>query len=193
MRRRKKKASTEVAVVAPSRAVVATAGRISKLKNVKKMRSILGDQAESIQQLLEAGNNDSATMMLHKTMLQALIDLVPHAESNVRRSKGARGVYQINSLISSIREILIDIQGVHDKGAIGETLVDRVVRPCFLDLGMVIVQEYATILSDARGSMSSDEFKAFKTAVEASRGRVAAHIQKEFGRVKSESIQFLQR
>lgn len=172
--------------------VPATRRKISKLKT-KGMRSILGDSAEDIQQLLEVGEQDGATTLLYKRMLQSLVDLVPYAEHNVRKSKGARGVYQINSLMSSIRELLIDVQSNQDRGALGDSLVERVIRPVFLDIGMQIVQEYATVLGEAKDRMSPEDYKAFRTSQSESRGRIAAFIQGQYSKVKDESIAFLQR
>ena len=167
--------------------------RISKLKNVAKMKSIIGDSAEKVHQLLEVGDNDSATALIMKSMLQALIDIIPHAESNVRKTKGARGVYQINSLISSVREIMIDLQSLQDKGAIGEALIEKIIRPCFLDIGMHIVQEYSSIAAEAKAVMSIEDYRAFKNALSTSRGNISEFIQKEYGKVKEDAKAFLQR
>ena len=69
---------------------------ISKLKT-KGMRSIIGDSAEEIQQLLEVNANESAVSLMQKRLLQTLVDVLPYAEHAVRHSKGIRGVYQLNS------------------------------------------------------------------------------------------------
>ena len=166
--------------------------RISKL-NTKNMRSIMGDAAEDIQQLLEAGENDSATTMMHRRMLQSLVDLLPYAEHNVRKSKGQRGVYQVNSLISSVRELIIDLQSTQDRGQVGALLIERVIRPSYLDIGMAVVQEYATLLADARSLMEPDDYKTFKAAHTESRRRLAESIQAQFGKVKEEATTFMQR
>jgi hypothetical protein len=167
--------------------------KISKLKNPAKLRSILGDSAEDIQQLLEKGDSDSATTLLHKRLLQTLVDLVPCAEANVRKTKGARGVYQINSLISSIREVMIDIQNLSDKGALGEALVEKIIRPSFLDIGMRIVESYSSVAMDAKTSMSPEEFRGFKEKLAENRKNIAEYIQNEYGRVRTECKTFLQK
>lgn len=172
--------------------VVAGRKRISKL-NTKGMRSIMGDSAEDIQQLLEAGENDSATTMMHRRMLQSLVDLLPYAEHNVRKSKGQRGVYQVNSLISSVRELILDLQSTQDRGQVGALLIERVIRPSYLDIGMAVVQEYATLLAEARALLEPDDYKTFKTMHGESRRRLAESIQSQFGKVKEEATTFMQR
>jgi len=167
--------------------------KISKLKNVGKMRSILGDSAEAIQQLLEVGDNDSATALIYKKSLQTIIDSIPYAEATIRRTKGARGVYQLNSLISSMREVMIDLQNMQDRGAIGDSLVEKIIRPSFLDVGMHIVQEYASVAADAKNFMAPDDWKAYKQVLAKSRGSISEFIQREYGKVKEDSRAFLGR
>lgn len=182
---KKKKRSVAVAE-APARK------RISKLRT-KGMRSIVGDAAEDIQQLLEIGENDSATSLMHKKLLQSLVDLLPYAEHNVRASKGTKGVYQVNSLVSSIRELVIDLQSTQDRGALGVNLVESVIRPAFLDIGMTIVQEYQALLNDVKDALEPEDYKRVKQSHKDSRQRLAEFIQAEFGKVRDQSVAFLQR
>jgi hypothetical protein len=166
---------------------------ISKLKT-KGMRSIIGDSAEDIQQLLEVGDNDNATALMLKRMLQALVDLVPYAEHNVRKSKGQRGVYQINSLISSIRELMIDLQSAQDRGAIGEALNEKVLRPAFLDVAMELVKETAMLSSDVKDLLSVEDYNnKFRPLVLAQRTRIGQFVQKRYEEAATATKQFMQR
>lgn len=166
---------------------------ISKL-SMKGMRSILGDSAESIQQLLEVGDNDNATALMLKRMLQALIDLVPYAEHNVRKSKGQRGVYQINSLISSIRELMVDLQSAQDRGAIGEALNEKVLRPAFLDVAMMLVKENALLSSDVKELLSVEDYNnKFRPLVLEQRTRIGQYVQKRYEEAATATRQFMQR
>ena len=180
-------------LVATSKVVVpAPKKRISKL-NTKNMRSILGDSAEEIQQLLESNDSDSATMLLQKRLLQSLTDVIPMAEHAIRKSKGARGVYQFNSLVTSLRELLIDVQSTRDRGALGDALVDKIIRPAFLDIGMMLVQEDARVTADVKDSLDPQTFRELKRIKSESLQRVAEMIQKQYSTVKEQSIAFLQR
>jgi len=178
----KKKLS--VAVKAPE--------RISKV-NAKGMRSIFGDNSEKILQLLETNETDSAVALIYKKALSSIVDLIPYAEHAVRKSKGARGVYQINSLISSCRELLVDIQAAQDRGMLGTTLMQQVVKPAFSDMANDIVQEYGMIASDAKLDMPEKEWQRFSTNLKESRARLADKITKHYRRVNDETISYLQR
>lgn len=179
----RKRASQELAVVLPK--------KISKL-NTKGMKSILGDSAETIQQMLEVNNNESATSLIQKRLLQSLVDLIPFAEHSIRKTKGARGVYQLNSLVTSVRELMIDLQSTRDKGAIGAELVEKVVRPAFLDIGMFLVQEDARLDNDIKDLVDLKTYRAIKEVKKESLSRMASTIQEKYGDVKAQSIAFLQ-
>lgn len=187
---RKRKTSTAVAV--REQTAVAPRKKISKLRNVAKLRSIIGDSADTIQTLLEDGDNDSAGALIYKRMLQTLVDVIPYAEANVRKTKGAKGVYQINSLITSIREVLIDVQSMKDKGTLAANMVDRFVRPSYLDIGMSIVSEFSVLEAEARSTMAPEEFKVFKASLARARGNLANTIQADFVKVREECMRYMQ-
>lgn len=166
--------------------------RISKL-NTEGMRSIVGDNAENIQQLLAKGENDSAVSLIYKSMVSALIDLIPLAEHAVRKSKGARGVYQINSLISSIRELLTDIQSAQDRGLLGQVLVENVIRPEILDLGMLIAKEYAMLSDDFKQFLSKEDHAKVSADLKLSRTRVADKLMSSYRTIQKSTVEYLQR
>ena len=166
--------------------------RISKIADLD-LSSILGDSSEEIQQLLEMNNSDSATMLMQKRLLQSLVDLIPLAENAIRASNGSKGVYQFNSLVTSLREILIDVQSTKDRGALGDALVEKIIRPAFLDLGMTLIQEDALVGSAVQDALKPADWKVVKEAREKSLQRLAVYLQKQYGQVKESSIQFLQR
>ena len=165
--------------------------RISKT-STSKLKSIIGDSAEEIQQLLEVNNNDSATSLMQKKLLQSLIDVLPLAENTIRETGGSRGVYQFNSLITSLREIIIDIQAVKDKGALGDSMVDKVVRPAFLDIGMTVVLEDERMLKEIKSQVDSATYKAIREIHSDGLKRIAMDIQQKYGEAKQKAIAFLQ-
>jgi hypothetical protein len=164
---------------------------ISKLRT-KGMRSIIGDSADEIQQLLEVNANESAVSLMQKRLLQTLVDILPYAEHAVRESKGQRGVYQLNSLITSLREVMTDMQSTRDKGAIGAQMVERVIRPAFLDIGMVLVQEEARLDGEIRELLGVDAFNKIRAARKDSVTRVGRAIQEKYGEAKDSAVSFLQ-
>jgi hypothetical protein len=192
--KKKKKKKLPTKVTKEQALVIATKPekkRISKL-NTKGMRSIIGDSAEEIQQLLESNNNESASTLMQKRLLQGLVDLLPYAEHAVRKSKGARGVYQINSLITSVRELMIDLQATRDKGAIGDTMVEKIIRPAFLDIGMDLVLEDEKMLTAIKDEVDLATYKAIKQIHQDSLRRLAATIQGKYAEAKQQAITFLQ-
>ena len=164
---------------------------ISKLKT-KGMRSIMGDSAEVIQQLLEANSNESALSLMQKRLLQTLVDVLPYAEHAVRASKGSRGVYQLNSLITSLREVMIDMQSTRDKGALGAEMVERVIRPAFLDIGMYLVQEEARLDGEIKELVGLENYRKIRAARKESVTRIGRNIQDKYGEAKAAAITFLQ-
>lgn len=169
-----------------------TVGRLSKTKT-SSLRSIIGDSAEEIHQLIEVGDGDSATTLLHKRLMQTLIDLVPFAEHTIRKSKGRYGVYQINALVSQVRELLVDIQATQDRGQLGVNLVESIIRPSFQDIGMSIVQEFDTLSSDAKVRMEPDEWKSYRDVLQTARTRIGEVINKQYGSMREDCINFMQR
>lgn len=186
------KVKSEIAVIVKPKFTPVAIKRISKL-NQAGMHSIVGDNAESIQQLLEKGENDSAVSLIYKSMVSALVDLIPIAENVVRESNGAKGVYQINSLISSIRELLTDIQSAQDRGLLGEMLVARIIKPEILDVGMLIAKEYAMLSDDCKQYLGKDEHAKLNIDLKLSRTRVADKLMSSFRSIEKSTIDYLQR
>ena len=188
-----KRGRNEVAVLKNKVATSIAQGkkaRISKL-NTKGMVSILGDSSEEIMQLLEVNKNESATSLIQKRLLQSLVDVLPYAEHNVRESKGQRSVYQLNSLITSLREVLIDIQSTRDKGALGEALVEKIIRPMFLDLGMLLIQENAKTDNILKDLMTPENYREAKKTKAESLERIATAIQLAYTEAKAQVIAFI--
>lgn len=183
---KKKKKSTELVVLEEE------PKRLSKLKG-KGMKSIFGDNSEKILQLLEINDTDSAVALIYKKALSTLVDLLPFAEHAIRKSKGARGVYQINSLISSMRELLVDIQSAQDRGLMGQSLMANVIRPTFTDLAQEVVKEYGMIGADAKNGMTEKEWSRFSVSLKESRSRLADNITMQYRQINEQTISFLQR
>lgn len=167
--------------------------RLSKLTAEEDISSIVADSRHEIQQLLETSDNDSASALMKKRMLQMLTDLLPYAENAVRTSKGSRGVYQVNSLITSIRELLIDLKGDQDRGQLGHHMVEQVVRPAFLDVGMSVVQEEDNFLRSIRDELSLADYKTVKQAHTAYVRAVAERVQAEYKTAVEKAVAFMQR
>lgn len=167
-----------------------TEKRISKLSG-SKMHSILGDAAEEIHQLLERDSNESASSLLQKRLVQATLDMLPYAENTIRETEGARGVYQYNSLITSIRELLIDMQANRDKGAIGELVVEKVMRPAFTDIATYIVTEDSMLGNFIKSRVDPKVFKEIEDEKHATLMRIAATVQRKFDDARTAAVELM--
>jgi hypothetical protein len=182
------KPGTELMVLEPQKP-----GRISRL-NKKGLNSILGDDAEALQQMLEAGEADNALSQLNKRLIQTSIDLISEVEAGIRESKGRYGVHSFNGLVQSIRELMIDLQSTQDRGAVGMMLVEKVLRPGMLDIGMAIMKELALITDDAKTlGLPESNMKEFRERMVQSRTRLGTVMQEQHDKMKTEIIQAMQR
>ena len=186
----KRKHSTELAVIEPVKSK-----RISKLKVGKgQLRSIFGDDAEKIHQLLESNDTDNAVTLLYKRMVQTIVDMIPFAEHAIRKSKGARGVYQINSLVSQLRELMVDIQSSQDRGLIGQSIMANIINPGLKTIATEVVQEYGYIKADLKAAdMDDKEYQRLVSLVNESRARLAAAMTRSFNDMGQQVVAALQR
>lgn len=159
---------------------------------MEDLKSIIGDDAESIHQLVETGKSDSAAALIQKRLVQSLVDVMPYAENNVRESRGAKGVYAMNSLVTSLRELLNDMQALRDKGEVGEAMVERVIRPAFMDLGRIMVEEERRFASEMQDYLTPKDYKVFREAQKESIKRVASEINKMYDEAKTGARNYFQ-
>ncbi len=166
---------------------------LSKLKR-KGLRSIVAQDLDQVQQMIEVGDSDGAATMIYKRILQALLDAVPHMETMIHKTKGQRGSHQLQVLISSIREIMIDIQQAQDKGMLGEHLVEQVIRPSYVDLAMETMRAldelHRKIKLDVADPQQQDQWT---TKVNAVQDRIGNFMSQEFQKVREQARSFLQR
>lgn len=165
--------------------------RLSRIQN--KLDSILQDTGDDIQSLLEENDSDNATSLINKRLLQTLIDLIPYAEHNIRKTEGAKGVYQLTSLIQSIQETMTAVQAQADRGAMGSSLVSQVIQPAFLEMTTKIVNEYVTLESELRTIIPDNKRQALSKILSPSRLRIASFLQDQFKGIRSDVIGFMER
>lgn len=166
--------------------------KLSKLKG-KALRTVFGQGAEKILRLLEQDETDPAIALIYKRLLQSVVDVLPLAEMGIRSSKGVRGVHGFNMLISSMRELMVDIQQAQDRGLMGQMLVQSVIQPAFTDLAQETVQEFSIIAADAKANMTEEEWAKFGPMLRESRSRLANRMTFHYNVMKDGSIGFLQR
>jgi hypothetical protein len=94
-------------------------------------QNVMGAEAARLVQLLEEGDDDGANDLLQKRLIQSSINLIAQVEKGVIDTNGRYGVHSFNGLVMSIRELINDMQAQKDRGAIGQILVESVLRPAY--------------------------------------------------------------
>jgi hypothetical protein len=192
-RLKKKKASTELVIVEPERKSKKAA--TDAPSNLANLRTVFGDDAEEMVELLESGDDDDSTISkLNKRLIQSSINLIAQVEKGVHESNGRYGVHSYNGLVQTIRELVIDLQSTKDRGALGVAITENILRPAFLDMAMQVMTEYAKVAHDTKEVVGDEEqYKQFRKVQLDSRERIAAFLQDQYGKIRDDMVKFLQR
>lgn len=175
------KPTTAVAVVPPS-------GPLMTKRAEKYVRTKFGDKAEIVIQQLEEQDTDGAVSLLTRSLLQMLVDLLPVAEHNVRDTKGTKGIYQLNQMVSSVREMLTDLQSLRDKGLLGHRIVERTVRPAFMDIGGQFAMAFVGLEASARTYMSPEDFHLYKQTLDNTKRSLAQYMEAQYAEIRDQVI-----
>jgi len=165
-------------------------GPISKT-NLSKLESLFGDRTEQILDMLENNQRDGAITLLYRQLLSMTVDVIPLAENLVRSSNGAKGVYQINALVSQARELLADIQSTQDRGALGRNMVERHVRPAFLDVAMQIVNSNHLLLTSLLPIVPDQRKEKVREMFQSNQKQLAMYIQSQYESIRDELMRGL--
>lgn len=157
----------------------------------KKLKTMFGQRTREILTLIENNERDGAVVLIYKQLLKMLVSLVPILEKVVRRSKGRYGTYQVNQLVSQLRELLADMQSVQDRGLLGRTLIKRYVRPAFADIAMQMLQNDQRILNLALLHLPGDRRAQVEAELKETQKELARFIQAQYRHVSEEIIKGL--
>jgi hypothetical protein len=149
-------------------------------RTLRRLNSMFGQRADSIIDLLELADTDGAASLTTRTLVQTLVDILPVAERAVRRSKGTRGVMGLNQIISQVRELLHDLQAYKDRDQVGQTIVDRFVRPGFMDMAMQMTNLMVELDNQARNKMSKDDYSRYHATADQLRGSLADYMRRQY-------------
>jgi hypothetical protein len=157
-----------------------------------KLQSFFGPKADEIVRMLEDKDTDGAVSMIGRTLLATVVNILPILEQNVQQSRCTKGAYQFNQTVSSIRELLADLQAAQDRGEIGHRIVERFIRPAFQDIGAQIVTGFAEIEAQAKNRMSDSEYQEFrKDTLEIIKRNLATYIRDVYEEQKKAVVQSL--
>ena len=159
---------------------------------LKSIESMFGQRSDSIIELLDVGNSDGALSLIMKTLLSTLVDTMPAVEGHVRRSGGQKGVYQLTQLSSQLRETCADIQAYRDRSNLGNKVVERYLRPAFLDIAVQITRTWIELETGAASKMSKEDMAKYQEdyLIPMKRG-IADYLMKQYEDVSSSLVQSL--
>jgi hypothetical protein len=154
---------------------------------VRGLTTLFGQRSDQILRLLDnEEETDGALTLIHRTLLQTLVDVLPVVERSVRVSKGRRGVIPLNQVVSQVRELVTDIQALREKGEMGAAIVERTMRPAYLDLASQIAVAFLDIENSARSRMSEEDFATYRTGLESTKRNLAKYIFEQYESVKND-------
>ena len=158
-----------------------------------EVKNVLGSEADRLVQMLEDGDDDGAKKVLLKTLMQSSVKLLAHVEKGAIDTNGRFGVHSFNGLIMSLRELINDMQAMNDRGAIGQILVEQVLRPAFMDVGMAIMQEFFKSQQEAKNILREHDYKEIEKIQKECRDRIGQHLNKSYETMRDGLINYLQR
>lgn len=157
------------------------------------VQNVMGSEAARLVQLLEEGDEDGANDLLQKRLIQSSINLIAKVEQGVIDTNGRYGVHSFNGLVMSIRELINDMQAQKDRGAIGQILVENVLRPAYMDIGMAIMQEFFKSGQECKNILREHDYIEVEKIQKASRDQIAQHLSKAYETMRDGIINYLQR
>ncbi len=156
-------------------------------------QNVMGAEAARLVQLLEEGDDDGANDLLQKRLIQSSINLIAQVEKGVIDTNGRYGVHSFNGLVMSIRELINDMQAQKDRGAIGQILVESVLRPAYMDIGMAIMQEFFKSGQDSKHVLRDQDYIEVEKIQKACRDQIAQHLHKAYETMRDGIVNYLQR
>lgn len=159
----------------------------------EEAKAALGEDADRLIQMIEAGDDEGVNDLLLKRMIQSSIKLIGKVEQGVMDTNGRFGVHSFNGLIMSIRELINDMQAMKDRGAIGQILVEQAIRPAFMDVGMAIMQEFFKSQQEAKNVLREHDYKEIEKIQKECRDRIGQHLHQSYETMRDGVINYLQR
>lgn len=170
---------------------IASKSKLSRT-DMKDKVSIVGEHAESIHRLLEDDDVDGASSLIRKRMLQAMIDVIPFIEDNIRSSNGKTGSYHLKSLYECIHSILGEMQALKDRDAIARNFIVDILQPHSAGIANILIQELNNIMTDLRPLVRDDAKQELNQSLNAARSRMGAALSSQYTELRNVTLQFLQ-
>lgn len=184
--KRKTKTGTELSLVKVSNNVPVVIPEA-----IKAIDSRFGMQSDTIVEMISMGNSDGASSLIIKALIQSVCEVLPMAEHNIRASNSTKGIYGFNTLVSTVRELLGDLQVLKDKANLGQSIVDRTIRPSYMDIASQLVTSLTLVQESAKARMSKEDFKEFRATVEQSKKGMSDYMMAQYRDVSEQVVKSL--
>jgi hypothetical protein len=184
----KTKTGTELSLVVDSRQQVALK---PDSEVVQILNSRFGKQSDTIVEMINMGNADGASSLIIKALIQSVCEVLPMAEHHIRESKSTKGIYGFNTLVSTVRELLGDLQVLKDKANLGQSVVDRTIRPSYMDIAAQFVTCMTLVQDSAKARMDKNDYKEFRETVETAKQGMADYMMAQYRDVSSQVVKSL--
>lgn len=175
---KKKKTSTELALLDDSIAL-------------KVLNSRFGEQSKTIVDLINMGNSDGASSLIVKALLQSLVEVLPMAEHNIRTTGATKGIYGFNTLVTSMRELLGDLQSLKDRANLGQSIVDKTVRPSYMDIAVQVVTAFTLLQDSAKSRMTGEDYREFRRDLERTKKGLSDYLMAQYNSVSEQVVKSL--
>jgi hypothetical protein len=175
-----------------SNAVVRKSDRAFTKADTKMVRSLFGHNSDAVLDLIENDDKDGAISMTYRLVFKMLIGMLPKAEHMVERTGTQRGIYAMTNLVNQVREVMADIQALRDRGTMGQSVVDRAIRPAFSDIAMQIVESNARMQRVVEAEDLSDSARrVLRDAIADNQRQLAHYLTEQYKGISSAVIKGL--
>lgn len=151
-----------------------------EIEQAKERPSSFGYSIPNIRNHMNNKDYNSASMATKEALLTTLIELVPLAERSLRESGASKGIYQFNSLIGQVRELLVDLDGERDLANTMQGILDEAIRPVFMMLTQMVIMFSNSLKRQIRAELNENDCKVVYGLVDEQIKELGTYIQGMF-------------
>ena len=149
---------------------------VEQIEQAINTASSFGRTVPTIRQHLRNRDYGSAAISSKGALLATLTELIPVAEMAVRESKAQRGIYQFNSLVSQMRELLIDLEGDRDLDGLVMAICNEAIEPKLRMLGQMLVQWNSGVKRELRTYLAGDDYTDAAATIDEQTQQLAMYV-----------------
>lgn len=148
--------------------------------------SSFGRSVPAIRRHLAGRDYGSAAITAKGALLATLVELVPLAESAVRENRAQKGIYQFNSLVSQMRETLVDLEGDKDLDGLVLSIFNESIDPKMRLLGQMLIQWNTGVKLNLRSIVPPDVYKECASMIDDQTQQLAMYVSQVATSIKQD-------